>query len=153
MQLADTIGTAAQAGTFPQGTERLKQLLGEVEGKTQNQELLAHITFTHMSADYAERLQADDADFAEVQSLWLKQLASFIAKYPQSTNAPEAMLQLALAKEFAGEEDEANEWYTKIVADFEGSPLAAKAAGAKRRLESKGKPFKLQREDDSRQAI
>ena len=54
------------------------------------------------------------------------------------------MLQLALAKEFAGEEDEANEWYTKIVTDFRGSPLSSKAAGAKRRLESVGKTLQLE---------
>lgn len=144
MQYADTVGTAAQSGNFADGTKRLQKLRRRLENASQNKELLAHVTFTHMSADYSERLQADDADFAKVQEFWLEELEDFIGKYPKSTNAPEAMLQLALAKEFAGEEKEANQWYTKIVSDFSGSPLSAKAAGAKRRLESVGKTMELQ---------
>lgn len=143
MQFADTVGTAAQSGTFPNGTQRLAKLRKQLESTSSNKELLSHVTFTHMSADYAERLQAEDADFSEVQDLWLKELDAFITKYPKSSNAAEAILQLALAKEFAGEEDEANKWYTKIVTDFAGSPLSAKAAGAKRRLESVGKTLQL----------
>ncbi len=144
MQFADTVGTAAQAGTFPDGTKRLEKLRRLLVSSSKNKELIGHVTFTHMSADYAEQLQAKDADYTKIQDDWLVQLESFLRKFPTSSNAPEAMLQLALAKEFAGEDDEANEWYTKIVTDFQGSPLSAKAAGAKRRLESVGKTLQLQ---------
>ena len=143
-QFTDTVGTAAQAGTFVGGTKRLAALKNRLERTSKNNDLLAHITFTHMSVDYAEQLQAENADFSSIQNAWLKQLESFVQKYPNSSNAAEAMLQLALAKEFAGEDDEANQWYTKIVADFRGSPLSAKAAGAKRRLEIAGKQMKLE---------
>ena len=144
MQFADTVGTAAQSGTYPEGTRRLKALRNALERSSKNSKLLSHVTFTHMSAEYAEQLQEEDADFAEVQDAWLVRLESFIKKYGESEDAPEAMLQLALAKEFAGEERDANRWYTRIVKDFGDSPLAAKAAGAKRRLECVGKPFALQ---------
>jgi thiol-disulfide isomerase/thioredoxin len=79
-----------------------------------------------------------------VQEQWLTKLESFVKEFAQSRDAPEAMLQLALAKEFAGEEKDANLWYTKLVRDFSDSPLAGKAAGAKRRLESVGKTIPLQ---------
>ena len=143
MQYVDTVGTASQAGAFPGGTQRLATLRKRLESTSSNKELLAHLVFTHMSADYAERLQGEDVDFSKVQDGWLQELESFIKTYPRSNNAPEAMLQLALAQEFAGEEEKANTWYTKIVTDFRGSPLAGKAAGAKRRLELVGKSLEL----------
>lgn len=143
MQFADTVGTAAQSGTYPKGTRRLKALRTALERSPGSKELLSHVTFAHMSAEYAEQLQAVDVEFADVQEAWLVRLESFIGKFPKSTDAPEAMLQLALAKEFAGEEKDANRWYTKIVKDFSKSPLAFKAAGAKRRLECVGKPLAL----------
>ena len=39
------------------------------------------------------------------------------------------MLQLAMAQEFAGEEDEAKTWYGKIVREYPSQPQAKKAAG------------------------
>ena len=143
MQFADTVGTAAQSGTYPKGTRRLKTLRTALERTSKNKELLSHVAFAHMSAEYAEQLQEEDAEFADVQEGWLVRLEDFLEKYPKSSDAPKAMLQLALAKEFAGEERDANRFYTKIVRDFSDSPLATKAAGAKRRLESVGKPFSL----------
>ena len=143
MQFADTVGTAAQSGSYPKGTRRLKALRLALEKNSTNTELLAHVTFAQMSAEYSEQLQAKDADFADVQEAWLVRLEEFLQRYSTSSDAPEAMLQLALAKEFAGEEREANRWYTKIVRDFSDSPLASKAAGAKRRLECVGKTFEL----------
>jgi len=143
MQFADTVGGAAQSGAFPGGTALLEKLRKQLEKSSHNKELVAHITFAHMSSDYALQLQSENADFSKVQDKWLARLATFLKKYPDSQDAPEAMLQLALAKEFAGEEDEANRWYTSIVKDFEDSPLASKAAGAKRRLECVGKPLSL----------
>ena len=143
MQFADTVGSAAQSGTYPQGTRRLRELSRKLARESDNSDLISHMTFAYMSAEYAEKLQSENADFTEVQQSWLEQLEVFIDKFPESRDAPEAMLQLALAKEFAGEDREANRWYNKIVRDFEDSPLAAKAAGAKRRLESVGKPFSL----------
>ena len=143
MQFADTVGTAAQSGTDPKATQRLAELRRKLEGTTKNKELLAHVTFSHMSAKYAEELHGGEEDFGKVQDKWLGKLESFVKKYPRTSDAPEAMLQLALAKEFAGEEKDANRWYTRIVSDYEKSPLAAKAGGAKRRLESVGKTMAL----------
>jgi thiol-disulfide isomerase/thioredoxin len=144
MQFADTVGAAAQSGTYPEGTTRLAALRKDLEADSQDAELLSHVVFAHMSSEYAAQLEAADADFGEVQENWLKQLQSFIERYPTSRDAPEAMLQLALAKEFAGEDEEANKWYTRIVDDFSDWPQVEKAAGAKRRLESVGRVLTLQ---------
>jgi thiol-disulfide isomerase/thioredoxin len=143
MQFADTVGAAAQTGAFPAGTARLNLLREKLEKTSDNQELIAHVVFTHISSEYAMELQADDVDYPQVQQRWVEQLDSFVETYPSSQNAPEAMLQIALAKEFAGEDDDAIRTYSRIVKDFPESPLAVKAAGAKRRLESVGKPMSL----------
>ena len=55
----------------------------------------------------------------------------------------EAMLQLANAQEFAGNEEAANRWYTRIVKEFPNAPCAKKAGGARARLGSVGKLLNL----------
>jgi thiol-disulfide isomerase/thioredoxin len=49
------------------------------------------------------------------------------------------MLQIAIAQEFTGQEDQAKKWYARIVKDFGSMPAAQKAAGAQIRLDSVGK--------------
>ena len=53
------------------------------------------------------------------------------------------MLQLGIAREFAGQEEDAKRWYGRIVKDFADSPAAKKAAGAITRLDSVGKTIDL----------
>ena len=53
-------------------------------------------------------------------------------------------MQLAIAHEFAGEEEQAKKWYADIRSGFSGTTLADKAAGAIRRLEAVGQPFSIQ---------
>ena len=48
------------------------------------------------------------------------------------------MLQLAMAYEFGGDEDQAKHWYDQIVTSFPQSSQARKATGAQTRLDSVG---------------
>jgi thiol-disulfide isomerase/thioredoxin len=143
MQLADTVGAAVQSGAYPEGTSRLEQTYEQLENSSRNKELLSHLKFVHMTSDYASSLQSPKADFAQVQEKWLEDLEAFVKEFPQTDDTPEAMLQLALAREFSGEEEEARRWYAAIAQDFPSSQLAGKAAGAKRRLESVGQRMPL----------
>jgi thiol-disulfide isomerase/thioredoxin len=54
------------------------------------------------------------------------------------------MLQLALNREFGGQEDDATKWYEKIVERFPNSEFAKKAEGSLRRLQSVGKQLTFQ---------
>ena len=92
---------------------------------------------------YGLSLQAPKADFAKMQAEWLKTLEQYIADYPAAPDAAEAMLQLGIAREFAGQEDDAKKWYGRIVQEFPDSPAAKKAAGAATRLDRVGKPIAL----------
>jgi thiol-disulfide isomerase/thioredoxin len=146
-QLADTVSVAVQAGNYPDGVERLEQLEAKLAKNPADEQLLAYIMFRRMSADYAQKMQAPSADFVKVQSKWLEDLKAFVENHPKSSDTAEALLQLAIAEEFAGQEDDAVKWYSQILADFPKSLPAKKAAGAKTRLQSVGKPITLRGRD------
>ena len=55
----------------------------------------------------------------------------------------DAMLQLAMLSEFSNKETEAQNWYRQLATKHAEHPLAKKAAGALKRLDSDGKPFEL----------
>lgn len=138
-QLADTAGAAAQAGEWPEGVARLKALYEKLAKNKEDANLAAYAKFRYHQADYGIKLGTPNMDFVTVQAEWLKNLQEFIRDYPDSDDAAEAMQQLAMAQEFAGQEDAAKAWYEQIVKKFPGSDAAAKAAGAIVRLESVGK--------------
>jgi thiol-disulfide isomerase/thioredoxin len=137
-QLADMIGAAVQSGAYPDGVERLEKLFEKLSKTPTDQELAAHVKFVHLAAEYTTRIQ-NEKDFVKIQEAWLKNLENFVGQFPQSPDAAEAMLQLGIAQEFAGQDDDAKKWYGRIVNQFPKVSVAAKAAGAVRRLDSVGK--------------
>ena len=140
-QLADTIAAAVQSGQYSGGIEKLEKLAKEVA--KEDVSLRAFVAFRLIAARYAKQLASKDADPAKVQEAWLKELSEFVRKFPKADDAPEAMLQLAVASEFNGKEREAIEWYERIVSGFAKAPQAAKATGAIRRIRSVGKRIGL----------
>jgi len=142
-QLADMVSAAVQSGTFTDGVKQLEGLLKELEGKEADKDLAAYVKFRQLTAAYGLGLQAPKADFAKIQTQWLKDLQQYVADYPTSPDAAEAMLQMAIAQEFAGQEDEAKQWYSRVVQSFPNSPAAKKATGARIRLDSVGKAIAL----------
>jgi len=143
-QLADMVSAAVQSEGYPDGPRRLERLLEKLEKNEQDGELAAYVKFRQLQADYGLSLQDPQADFVKIQTEWLKKLEQYATDYPNSPDTAEAMLQLAMAQEFAGQEEEAKRWYGRIVKEFSTSPVAKKAAGARTRLDSVGKPIGLQ---------
>jgi len=142
-QLADMISAAVQSGTCPDGADRLASLLEKLRKNETDKNLAAYVKFRQMTAAYALSLQAPKADFSKVQAEWLKNLQQYVVDYPATPDAAEAMLQLAIAQEFAGQDDDAKKWYGRIVKEFPDSPAAKKAGGAQFRLDSVGKVIAL----------
>jgi thiol-disulfide isomerase/thioredoxin len=142
-QLADVIGAAVQSGACSDGAERLKVLFENVQKSDADKGLVAYIRFRQLTAAYVLSMQAPKADYAKIQSEWLKTLEQYINEYPTVTDAAEAMLQLAISQEFAGQEDEAKKWYGRIVHEFPDAAAAQKAAGAQTRLDSVGRELSL----------
>lgn len=143
-QCADTVSGAFQTGEYPDGLAKLEQFQKDLARDGIGREAIAYVAYRHMNAKYTQDIQGSDADLAEIQEAWLKQLSEFVKTYPTSEHAPEAISQLALAEEFAGEEKKAIEWYRQIVTNFPDSPMAEKARGAERRLTAVGKPLRIQ---------
>lgn len=152
-QLADTVSAASQAGAFPKGVERLEKLFGKLNQGQDNKDVAAYVRFRQLTAEYGLSLQAKDADFPKIQAQWLKNLEQYVADFPKSADAAEAMLQLAIAQEFAGQENEAKKWYGRIASESPESAPGRKAAGALRRLESVGKAIPLTGKSASGDAV
>ncbi|MEZ6046759.1 MAG: thioredoxin [Planctomycetaceae bacterium] len=141
-QMIDGIAAAVQTGGYPQGLNRLTKL----EASLKNHPLSAYVSYRRILAEYSSRLQAatGDEDRQQVQSWWLKELETFANEHGDSADAAEAMFQLALAQEFSGEVRASEEWYKKISTQHAKLPVAKRAEGALKRLNSDGKPFALE---------
>lgn len=142
-QLADTVSAAVQAGIYDDGAERLKALEEKLTSDSADETLAAYVKFRRLTAEYGLALQAPRPDFTKIQTHWLENLKKYVDEYPSSPDTVEAMLQLAMAEEFAGQDDEARRWFEKIVQDFPDTPTAKKAAGAVTRLGVAGKVLDL----------
>ncbi len=141
-QLADTLGAGVQSGKLPDGEKRL-QALWENAQRDLDKNLAAYIKIRLLTASYAQAISAPKADVAKIQADWLKNLEQYISDYPTSPDAAEAMLQLGIAREYAGQDDDAKKWYERIGREFADSPQAKKAAGAARRIDSVGTVLSL----------
>src|SRR6185436_857255 len=82
-------------------------------------------------------------DFVKVQSEWLDNLEQYVKDYPKASDTAEALLQLGIAQEFAGQEEKAKTWYKQLVLDFGTTPSANKARGALNRMDSVGQMLQL----------
>jgi thiol-disulfide isomerase/thioredoxin len=142
-QLADTVSAGVQSGAYPEGIAKLKALHDKLVADKAAGGELAYVKFRYMTADYTQSVQKDKADFVKVQEQWLKDLEAFVEAYPTCEDAPEAMLQLAIAQEFAGKDEEATKWFDAIVEKFPKHDLAKKAAGASYRLNSVGQSIRI----------
>lgn len=142
-QLADTVSAAVQSGSYPDGAKRLKSLFERLQKTEGSEDLAAYVRFRQLTADYGLSLQAEKADFGKIQSEWLKNLETYVKDYPDGPDTSEALLQLAIAQEFAGQEAEAKKWYGQITKRFPQTPAGRKAHGALTRLDSVGKQIKL----------
>ncbi len=140
-QFADTVSAAVQSGEFPAGMARLESVVAASADYGVADR--AYVKFRLLTAGYSKALSVPEADFDKVQEKWLADLSGFVNQFPASSDAPEALFQLGIAEEFAGNETQAIKYYAEIGARYGDSPNAAKAEGARRRLELKGRPLAL----------
>jgi thiol-disulfide isomerase/thioredoxin len=141
-QLADTLSAAVQSGDFPAGVGRLTRLTQQLS-QQQGHPDTAYVTISLLTASYGQSLERPGADYEKIQQKWIDDLTQLMVRFPNNPDAAEAMFQLAIALEFAGETGKAIPWYRKINNSFPKSAVAAKAAGAVRRLEAKGKVIQV----------
>jgi len=145
-QLIDAYQSAIESDPSQKAAfERLKAWKDAVLKSAPN-ETHPYVVFRFAAAEYAVSFkEAKDADKAGVQKVHREALEKFVKDYPTSADAPEAIMRVAVAYEYAGKEGEAaaKQWYEKLAKDYATHAYAAKAAGAVKRLGSEGQPFAL----------
>ena len=142
-QMIDGLATAVQTGAYPAGLQRLKRLESEARRDSPRSLVVAYASYRRMLAEYGLDVQAatDNKKRQQVQDQWLKNLEAFVEQFPKADDAPEAILQLAISQEFTGKFDDAEKWYRTLVTKYGDASAGARAAGALRRLDLKGKQF------------
>ena len=138
-QLADTVASAVQAGRYPGGVQRLEQFASQLP---EGDDLRGYVEYRILSSWYAQQISdTEPAEFATVQTDYLKRLEDFVDTYPEVGDAAEAMIQLGLNAELSGDLDTARKWYKQTADRFAGSENRAgkKAAGAILRLALAGR--------------
>lgn len=143
-QLADMVSAAAQDGSFPEGIEYLKKWEAKLASDDNMKELAGYFQFQRMLAEYyGVTLTDPDIDPAQAQSDWLASLETFVDDHPESQHGAEALRQLAMGSEIAGENKAAEKWYHRLLQQFPKSVHAALARGALTRLSSEGREITL----------
>ncbi len=132
-QVVDSIIAALRTGLYPQGKEPLSRIVAD-GGK-----LGSYAAYRSVEVDFAIANEKPGANLLANQKTWMADLEAFLAKFPDSDEAPDALLQLASANEYNGEEKTAREQYTKVVEKYPASEASKKAGGAVRRLDLVGK--------------
>jgi thiol-disulfide isomerase/thioredoxin len=142
-QFADSVSSASQAGEYPDGIVLLKQLVGQLPNLPKGKELVPYVAYRLLSTEYTLKSMAKNVDFAKLQSEYMEKLEEFAGDYADSTDAADAMIQIGLNHELAGDEGEAEKWSRKVSTKFPDSIQGRKATGATNRLSLEGRQFRL----------
>ena len=95
----------AQAGTCPDGIDRLKALLEKLESRDTDKNLIAYIKFRQFTTSYVLSMQAAQTDTAKIQAIqakWLKTLENFATDYPGAPTRPRPCCNWPSARSSAG---------------------------------------------------
>ena len=142
-QMADTIMEAVGRDEYPDGKEQIATLFGTVNRPTM-QELASHVRSRQLMVDYYINLSSG-IEPMQAYTRWLSDLEDMVNTFPQTEAGLEGAMQLASYKEnLDPSNEEAIKWYNKVIELVPGTPMAARATGAIRRLTAEGKaiPFR-----------
>lgn len=148
-QFVDSVSTATQSGLYREGLTRLQSMEEAVRA---NQSLKGYVYYRRLMAEYAVRLKEDDSSTGEAeikkareatQKWWFEQLEAFARQWPNSEDAPDAVVQLAISYELMGRINDAQAWYERLAKNYPQTEGGIKAAGALRRLGLTGNPLQL----------
>lgn len=142
-QFADSISSAAQSGEYAEGVAKLRQLESQLSNMPKGKELVPYVAYRLISTDYTIKSVAPKADFAKLQSEYMDKLEEFANEFPESSDAADAMIQIGLNHELAGDENDAVKWYSKVAGKFAQTIQGKKASGAMARLSLEGREFRL----------
>lgn len=139
-QLVDSTLIAADAGIA--GADALLTRVSEaLRQDPSRRTLLSYLEYQRIVGSFARKFAQDGTDFVALQKEFVAALEEFVKRHPRAAEAAEALIQIGVSHELLGNPDLARRAFERVRAEFRGTPAAAKAEGALRRLESVGKPF------------
>ncbi len=144
--IVDSLAAAYTSGVYPDAAKLLDGLANK-GGK-----IGSYAAFKAIEAEFVLQ-NADQGNFLAVQDAWLGKLKAFIEKYPESDEAPQALLFLASTNEMNGREAEAKKYYAQLAEQSPSTEWGKKATGALKRLDLVGKPLILKGVDVKGQNI
>ena len=142
-QFADSISSATQSGEYPEGVEKLRLLVSQLASIPKGKELIPYVAYRLLSTEFTVKSLLPKADFARLQSEYMEKLEAFASDYPESIDSADALIQIGLNHELAGDETEAEKWYRKVAAKFPQAIQGRKASGAIARLSLEGRQFRI----------
>lgn len=143
-QQADMLSASVQTLNYYDAIGQIEQLADRLKKEKASKELQAHVEFRRLWSEYIKAQSDPKADYMKTRENWLTSLKQFADDYPNFPDTAEALLQLGMEQEFAGEEESAVDWYTQLVKGFPDTDAGKKARGAIRRLDSIGKVLPLE---------
>ncbi len=139
-QMSDMVSGAYQTGEYDDGIKFLQDAIKKFKQDEIDTSDIAYAEYRLITAYFSRQVdEASRDELDKVQEAFMSKLEDYVKVHPKSQHAPDAMMQLGLSAEFAGEFNDAEDWYGRIASDFANSPMAKKATGAKTRLNSEGK--------------
>ena len=144
--IVDSLANAYSTGAYPSASKYLDEMAAK-GGKSGS-----YAAYKLIEAEFVLQ-SADTGNFLTVQDAWFNKLKGFVEKYPQSDEAPQALLLLASTNEMNGREADARKYYAQLAEQFPATEWGKKAAGASRRLDIVGKPLAFKATDLQGRAI
>ena len=145
-EAATFLMTEVQSGRYPQGAKRLEALFETVKKEKGLEEVAAFVRLRQLFADfYAAQSgsEAKDWEKAKAEDDHKANLEKFADEYPRTDAAAEALLYLALDREYLKENDAAITFYSTVAQDYPQATSGRRAAGAVKRLSAVGQPYAL----------
>ena len=140
-QLIDAYTGAAEQGDTP-AYQRLAAWKTQIDKAAPNTPVAAYTTFRQLTVEYAIKIRAavKPEEVNKTQTWWKESLEGYLKTFEKAEDAPDAMMRLAMAHEFAGKDGEAQAITVceKLAQTFPQHPFAAKATGIVNRLKCEG---------------
>lgn len=147
-QLINQLMTEVQYGDLA-GIKGLQDLESTIRQQSPKSPLIAYTAFRRGFAEYSLSMQGakDPKSQQAANESWLKWLEQFVKNYPESSDAIDATIQLAVNSELSGDAKGAKQWYSQLADRTDSEAARDRGKGALRRLDLVGKKFELKGTD------
>ncbi|MDA0590336.1 MAG: redoxin domain-containing protein [Planctomycetota bacterium] len=149
-QLINLLASMAQTGDRT-GIAELSAIEADLRKRAPESSLVPYAIYRRLLGQYSLdlRITTDQKKQQELQETWLTSVEQFAKQFPQSEDAPDSLLQLAVNRELAGSDNGAREFYSQLASNYAETPQGKRAVGALRRLQLVGREMPLTGPDPS----